>query len=403
MASIKSPYFEIDYGWLLGEDGWNTGMDYNLLVLSFLLSHTVISFVNNLPTNAVSGNAYILTSDNKAYFLVGDSWIFVQLYDGYTFRTSSDGKYWRVTSSGFTEIPSLEVMNTQIATLGSDLDGFENDSSEMINLILNGVGVLSSDFNILRDGLDDGSTSITVVSEGESKTASEWMPYVRDRANHTGTQLAESISDFLASVQSVVLGVESNTLDISEEEGIITLDVKSETVDNVSSDGSGVLSLLSYTGSFNVELFEDVATVILPQPRDGKTECLLHLTQDNVGGWDIVGWPLDIKWLEGQAPIISPEPDTTTVIRLWNLGTGGWYGCNVTQSHTPKPILINKIDAIVAPTVDDDEVQGFETFSMWKNSTDNAVFLCTDASTGAAVWKQIAFVEDVPEEPIEEP
>lgn len=41
------------------------------------------------------------------------------------------------------------------------------------------------------------------------------------------------------------------------------------------------------------------------------------------------------------------------------------------------------------PTVNDDNTQGYSVNSIWTNTTTDAVFICTDASTGAAVWKEV--------------
>lgn len=42
-----------------------------------------------------------------------------------------------------------------------------------------------------------------------------------------------------------------------------------------------------------------------------------------------------------------------------------------------------------APTVSDDNTQGYRIWSIWVNTSTGTAYLCTDASTGAAVWKKI--------------
>jgi hypothetical protein len=52
---------------------------------------------------------------------------------------------------------------------------------------------------------------------------------------------------------------------------------------------------------------------------------------------------------------------------------------------TPRRIELNTID----PTVDDDTTSGFRVFSLWINEPGGSVWICLDASDGAAVWRQI--------------
>jgi hypothetical protein len=47
---------------------------------------------------------------------------------------------------------------------------------------------------------------------------------------------------------------------------------------------------------------------------------------------------------------------------------------------------LNKFDATVAPTVNDDDTQGFEKGSVWLDCTANEAYRCLDPATGAAVW-----------------
>ena len=49
MASKQSPFYSVDYGWSLGEGGWNTGMDDNLVKLGFFARRVVDTFEPTLP------------------------------------------------------------------------------------------------------------------------------------------------------------------------------------------------------------------------------------------------------------------------------------------------------------------------------------------------------------------
>lgn len=52
------------------------------------------------------------------------------------------------------------------------------------------------------------------------------------------------------------------------------------------------------------------------------------------------------------------------------------------DSHVPR----HNLDADADPTSDDDKSEGYGPGSFWVNTTDDAVFVCLDGSSGAAVW-----------------
>tara|TARA_R110000744_G_C19371770_1_gene563173 strand:+ start:42088 stop:43911 length:1824 start_codon:yes stop_codon:yes gene_type:complete len=140
MASINSPYFSINYGWASGEDGWNSGMDSNLLVTSFLLKGSVDSFVASLPLSPSEGDSVILTTDNQAYFFVNGDWFFVSLEEGFEFNVLSDDTRWRYESGSFVEIPtnyglkdSIDSVQSDVTTLEGTVSGLEDFHSDLQN------------------------------------------------------------------------------------------------------------------------------------------------------------------------------------------------------------------------------------------------------------------------------
>lgn len=65
----------------------------------------------------------------------------------------------------------------------------------------------------------------------------------------------------------------------------------------------------------------------------------------------------------------------------------------IIASHNP--IIIQEINpqhnliATTDPATGNDETQNFEFGSLWKNSTSNEIFMCSDPTQSTAVWKQI--------------
>lgn len=73
---------------------------------------------------------------------------------------------------------------------------------------------------------------------------------------------------------------------------------------------------------------------------------------------------------------ISIDP-TTYVLRVHDSSTGDW-------ALTARA----KLDATADPTTSDDDSAGYSAGSLWVDVTNDKSWVCVDASTGAAVWKQ---------------
>lgn len=55
----------------------------------------------------------------------------------------------------------------------------------------------------------------------------------------------------------------------------------------------------------------------------------------------------------------------------------------------PASALAKSNTAIIAPTVNDDSGDGYARFSLWIDTVLNDIYMCTDASVGAANWEQL--------------
>jgi hypothetical protein len=74
----------------------------------------------------------------------------------------------------------------------------------------------------------------------------------------------------------------------------------------------------------------------------------------------------------GEGPTLSLTTSITGVLPVANGGTAG----------------IHKLNATVAPTVNDDSGDGYAVGSWWVNTTGDIAYLCLDATLGAAVWQR---------------
>lgn len=90
----QSPYFGINYGWGYGADGWDVGMDENLLVMSLLSKNSVNAIVPEVPVNPSEGDSYVVSSDNSVRFFVDGTWGIIYPADGWRFTTEDNGLSW---------------------------------------------------------------------------------------------------------------------------------------------------------------------------------------------------------------------------------------------------------------------------------------------------------------------
>jgi len=90
MVQRTSPFIEAKYGWEYGENGWNVGMDENLVKFSFLLQKTVDEIVSTLPS-VQNGKGYYLTSDNRFYYVIDGTYYSSPCPQWFDFKLKSNG------------------------------------------------------------------------------------------------------------------------------------------------------------------------------------------------------------------------------------------------------------------------------------------------------------------------
>lgn len=91
--------------------------------------------------------------------------------------------------------------------------------------------------------------------------------------------------------------------------------------------------------------------------------------------------PLPLGWIEVGAVVVS-NGGTVTVDNQFT----------DTRHHLAEQVAKNNYTATTDPSVGDDELGGYRAGSEWHNNTAQTLWLCWDASTGAAVWVQITGV-----------
>lgn len=312
----KSPYFDINYGWPYGSDGWNAGMDLNLVTFSFLDRHAITEFVESVPEDAPEGYSCIEFPSAVAHFWVGSGFSTVELEDGYEFLTLTDSRYWRKVDGGYIELPSPLLLSQNIASLDQDIDELDSRVEDTENDIQN---LQDSTGEIIGD-----ASTLPVSSFDETLTLSEWMAYLRERSNHVGMQPVSTITNFSGEVlESVLEGVRSFSLELElDGEELVIEDPNS--LGGESTVVGGILVIPS-AGKWEVSLSENVTSVTLPEGKEGSSRVVevvfrvLGETPLTVEGWE------DVVWADGEEFRLSPPP-LVSKVTLVNIDDRGWVG-----------------------------------------------------------------------------
>ena len=95
MTAKVSPYLDTLYGWQLGEDGWNTGMDKNILNYSFLHNRNFDGIVSSIPATPTGNVAYFNQQDQLIYYAIEGSWRTLRLPKWFELVDKSTGSLYR--------------------------------------------------------------------------------------------------------------------------------------------------------------------------------------------------------------------------------------------------------------------------------------------------------------------
>lgn len=132
MTAKIEPSSGLSYGWILGEDNWNTGMDANLVKIGAGLRIDVIDFVNS-PYVTTDGARFIVIEgiddfsghDNSLAVRVDGEWLFYPLPDGSILYNQDYGQHFKFTSGSYNllvDLSSYLTSSTAESTYGTIAD-----------------------------------------------------------------------------------------------------------------------------------------------------------------------------------------------------------------------------------------------------------------------------------------
>lgn len=166
MTQKTSPFLEGKYGWEYGENGWNTGMDDNLLKFSFMFDRNVDGIVSSLPT-AVAGQAWFLTVDNRLYFAVGSTFYSSPTPKWFQFTLKSTGAMYQYDGDFLNLINNPSQIDTR-------LDAVEVTLSDLGTAAFEDVGFFATQADLdvasstAQSYTDDLRADLALSSQGAS-------------------------------------------------------------------------------------------------------------------------------------------------------------------------------------------------------------------------------------------
>lgn len=119
MAQQTSPFLDAKFGWNLGESGWNSGMDENLLKFSYLFDKTVDGIVSTLPAPS-TGSAYFYTIENRFYYVVNNVYHSSPCPKWFTFYERSTGNAYQFNGSSVVSTQNPSELQSQLTELQDD-------------------------------------------------------------------------------------------------------------------------------------------------------------------------------------------------------------------------------------------------------------------------------------------
>jgi hypothetical protein len=169
--------------------------------------------------------------------------------------------------------------------------------------------------------------------------------------------------------------------------GYASLDASAEVPIDELPVGTGSTDVAAGDHTHSAPAIDDLSDVNAPSPSNGDV-----LTWDSTPG-EWVASAAGAPALDGLADVDATSPSDGDVL-TWSDGDSAWVNAVVPGN------LLNKYDATAAPTADDDEVDGYSVGSIWVDVTNDAAYICVDATEGAAVWNPFEGAGDEPSFPV---
>jgi len=187
MTATTLPNAGMKYKWTLGEDGWNTGMDSNLLALDTLVQCSVISAAATTPPGSPTlGDSYIpATGATGAWVsLVGDiviydgsTWVSVAPKEGWVVYDNNTNNYLKYTGTAWVADPLgdrayADGLASPLTAKVSEVESRADDGDGAVRALIKfQAGGVSSDAVLTNPTINQirvGASSAAIMGGGSS-------------------------------------------------------------------------------------------------------------------------------------------------------------------------------------------------------------------------------------------
>ncbi len=184
MTALTDPISGLSYGWALGENNWNTGMDSNLVQLGATINITVLDFVA-APVVTTNGTRYIVTTgsgafsgqDNKLAARVAGAWVFYTLPEGCIVYDEDTNKHYKFEGGSYVLVVDLSsyltsaTAETTYTSIANSRYQFVTDANTTYTVPASAV---TANGNTIIELSNNSLTSITInTSTATGKTAGD--------------------------------------------------------------------------------------------------------------------------------------------------------------------------------------------------------------------------------------
>lgn len=139
-----------------------------------------------------------------------------------------------------------------------------------------------------------------------------------NRANHTGTQTASTISDFTTAAQSALASDLATKVSTTNGGGEVYFDA---------GNSGAALGLNVANGNVQKVTLTANCTISLTSPATGAMRALTLLVFQDGTGSRTITWPGSVKWGNAGAPVLTTTATRMDMISLFTVDGGtNWYG-----------------------------------------------------------------------------
>lgn len=139
-----------------------------------------------------------------------------------------------------------------------------------------------------------------------------------NRANHTGTQTASTISDFNTAAQSALATDLASKVSVTNGGG--------ETYSDAGNSGTAITLNLA-NGNVQKLTLTGNCTITLTSPASGAMRSLTLLVFQDATGSRTITWPASVKWGNAGTPTLTTTASKMDMISLFTVDGGtNWYG-----------------------------------------------------------------------------